>query len=216
MSLYASGAMGQEAQSDDEKVIVSGIASTQPSKAHAYYEPIIGAWETNWKLLDQDGVVRREVKGTATNEWIIGGRWVQQSFVSEIEMGGEKFNGIGMFGHDNTTGEYHNVWFESNRTAVQYDIGTYDAKTKTFTFVGDQPGADGSRFTTRTTMRIDSADRHTIELFVVRAEDDVAKVLEMVLTRAKADDDAEPAGDTEASPKDAAVDERDKAASGHL
>jgi len=179
----AGGAIAQDAAS--EKVIVSGRAATRPSVAHENYEPIVGTWKSHWKLLDGDGNVTREIKGRATNEWIVGGRWVQSTFTTDLDMGGEAFHGVGMFGHDNTTGEYHNVWFESNRTAVQYDTGTYDARTRTFTFEGEQPGGNGVRFLARTTMRIDSDDKHTIELYVVRSEDDVRKVLELVMTRVK-------------------------------
>lgn len=188
VSTLVSGASAFAQDAARDKVIVPGRAATQPSIAHENYEPIIGTWKSHWKLLDGDGNVTREINGTATNEWIIGGRWVQSTFTTDLDLGGEAFHGVGMFGHDNTTGEYHNVWFESNRTAVQYDTGTYDARTRTFTFEGEQPGGNGERFLARTTMRIDSIDKHTIELYVVRAEDDVRKVLEMVMTRVSEDD----------------------------
>jgi Protein of unknown function (DUF1579) len=193
----AQDATGAAAGDRADKVIVPGFAATQPSRAHENYEPIVGTWNTVWTLMDQEGNVTRTIKGRATNEWIVGGRWVQSTFTTDLDMAGEKFHGVGLFGHDNTTGDYHNVWFESNRTAMQYDKGSYDAGTRTFTFEGEQPGRDGTPFTARTTMRIDSADQHTVELYVVRSKDDVTKVLEMVLRRVK---DAEDEKGDEASP----------------
>jgi hypothetical protein len=111
----------------------------------------------------------------------------------EGDEGGEVFGGVGYFGHDNTTGAYHNVWFENNRTAVQYDKGTYTPETKTFEFIGEQPRADGTRFTTRTTVRIDSRDKHTIELYAPGQDGEERKALVLVFTRKQdgAEGDAE-------------------------
>ncbi|MCH8138172.1 MAG: beta-ketoacyl-ACP synthase 3, partial [Proteobacteria bacterium] len=86
----------------DARALVNLIA------LHENYEPIVGTWVANWKLLDGDGKVTSEIKGSATNEWIVGGRWVQSTFTTDLVMNEEKFHGVGLFGHDNTTGEYHN------------------------------------------------------------------------------------------------------------
>jgi len=169
---------------DGAKVIVKGPESRLPSRAHEHYAPMIGKWAMHWKLLGPDGAVARELKGTSTHEWVVGGRWVRATFETDLEFPeGEVFSGVGYFGHDNTTGAYHNVWFENNRTAVQYDKGSYDAETRTFEFVGEQPRADGSRFTARTTVRIDSDDQHTIELFSPGPDGKERKALVLVFTR---------------------------------
>lgn len=167
-----------------EKIVVKGPESRLPSAAHKHYEPMVGEWDMRWTLLDADGGVARELKGTSTHEWVVGGRWMRATFETDMQLpGGEVFGGVGYFGHDNTTGEYHNVWFENNRTAVQYDTGTYDADARTFEFVGEQPRADGSRFTARTTVRIDSEDRHTIELFAPGRDGKERRALVLVFTR---------------------------------
>ena len=72
--------MAQDAsEPGDDTIIVTGPGSVVPSKAHEYYEPIIGEWDMRWKLHNQAGEVTREIEGTTTNEWIVGGRWVQSS-----------------------------------------------------------------------------------------------------------------------------------------
>lgn len=181
-------AFGQDAGAGN--VVIKGPGSRLPSAAHAHYEPMIGSWDMHWKLLGPDGSVSRELSGTSEHEWVVGGRWMRATFETDMRLpggegddGGEVFGGVGYFGHDNTTGEYHNVWFENNRTAVQYDKGTYTPETKTFEFVGEQPRADGTRFTTRTTVRIDSRDKHTIELFAPGQDGEERKALVLVFTR---------------------------------
>ena len=87
-----------ESNQSDEKIIVTGPGSAVPSKAHEYYEPIIGEWDMRWKLLNQAGEVTREVEGKTTNEWIVGGRWVQSTFETDLDMNGERFHGVGIFG----------------------------------------------------------------------------------------------------------------------
>ncbi len=165
------------------KVIVRGPNSTRASLAHENYQPIIGEWDMRWTLFNPAGEATQELAGAASNEWIVGGRWVQSTFKTDLDIKGELFHGVGFFGHDNTTGRYHNLWLESNRTAVQYDTGSYDAEARTFTFKGDQPRPDGTLVSTRTTMRIDTADQHTIELFVPGPDGVEFRVLEIVLTR---------------------------------
>ena len=183
--LSAQDDAGDRAQDrEGKKVVVKGPESRLPSRAHEHYGPMIGSWSMHWKLLGPDGAVARELKGTSTHEWVVGGRWMRATFETDLEFPeGEVFSGVGYFGHDNTTGAYHNVWFENNRTAVQYDKGTYDAATRTFEFVGEQPRADGSRFTARTTVRIDSEDQHTIELFSPGPDGKERKALVLVFTR---------------------------------
>lgn len=157
------------------------FARIKPSAAHSNYEPIVGTWNMDWTLLG--GSEPRKVSGTCINTWAVGGRWVKSDFKTDMNIGDEIFQGTGYFGHDNVSGEYHNVWFESNRTAVQYDVGGFDSATKTFTFEGEQPTAGGQMVSTRTTLRIVSDDEHVIEMYVRRGEGEERKVLELVFTR---------------------------------
>ena len=192
MMAGSGGAIAQDAgDGDQDKVIVRGPDSTKAGLAHENYQPIIGEWDMHWTLFNPEGEATRKLTGTASNEWIVGGRWVQSTFNTDLDMNGELFHGVGFFGHDNTTGQYHNLWLESNRTAVQYDTGSYDSESRTFTFKGDQPRPDGTLVSTRTTMRIDTADQHPIELFVPGADGDEFRVLELVLTRKDENADAE-------------------------
>ncbi|MCH8270254.1 MAG: DUF1579 family protein [Planctomycetes bacterium] len=190
MVVFSGAALAQDA-GDEGKVIVPEPDSTRAGPAHENYQPIIGEWVTRWTLFNPEGEATKEFAGTASNEWIVGGRWVQSTFKTDLDLKGELFHGVGFFGHDNATGRYHNLWLESNRTAVQYDKGSYDAEARTFTFEGEQPGPDGTLIATRTTMRIDAADRHTIELFVPGVDGVEFRVLEIVLTRRDDSADAE-------------------------
>lgn len=157
-------------------------ARIKPSAAHSNYEPIVGTWNMDWTLFRADGEDRK-VSGTCINTWAVGGRWVKSDFKTDMTIGDEIFQGTGYFGHDNVSGEYHNVWFESNRTAVQYDVGGYDQETRTFTFEGEQSTASGQTISTRTTLHIVSDDEHVIEMYVSRGEDEERKVLELVFER---------------------------------
>ena len=186
-----SGAALAQDEGDEGKVIVREPDSTRAGPAHENYQPIIGEWVTRWTLFNPAGEATKEFVGTASNEWIVGGRWVQSTFKTDLDLKGELFHGVGFFGHDNTTGRYHSLWLESNRTAVQYDTGSYDAEARTFTFKGEQPRPDGTLVATRTTMRIDAADQHTIELFVPGADGVEFRVLEIVLTRRDESADAD-------------------------
>ncbi len=163
----------------------TGPAAIKPSEAHSNFEPLIGEWTMAWTMHGPEGQ-RNEFAGRQTNAWVVGGRWMQTTFETDDDIEGEKFGGIGYFGHDNTTGEYHNVWFENSRTAVQYDTGSYDPEVKQFSFTGTQPSArTGRRFTTRTTIRIIDNDRHDEALYVVRPGGEEVLVLEIVCTRVR-------------------------------
>ena len=79
-------------------------------------------------------------KGTETNTVMPGGLWVLSKF--EGDFGGMPFEGRGQFGYDVLKKKYVGTWIDSMTPSVCVLDGSYDAKTKTMTYVGD--GVDAS------------------------------------------------------------------------
>ena len=74
-------------------------------------------------------------KGVEVNTMMTGGLWLLSKF--EGDFGGMKFEGRGQFGYDPTKKKYVGTWVDSMTPTISVLEGTYDAKTKTMTYVGD-------------------------------------------------------------------------------
>jgi len=124
-------------------------------------------------------------KGTEVNTILPGGLWVLSKF--EGSFGSAKFEGRGQFGYDPIKKTYVGSWIDSMNPALSVLEGTYDAKTKTMTFVGDgyDPHAK-AKFTQKmvTTMN-DDGTRVFKLLMKFDGGGDEVKVMEVAYTKRK-------------------------------
>lgn len=81
--------------------------------------------------------------GSEVNRLIGGGLWVISDFTSEI--GGEEFVGHGTFGYDPVAEKYVGTWVDSMTPHIATMEGTYDADSRTMTFLMEAVGPDGTK-----------------------------------------------------------------------
>jgi Protein of unknown function (DUF1579) len=108
----------------------------QPSPEHKILSADVGIWDATIKTYmggpDSEPLVS---KGVETNEAMLGGMWVLSRF--EGSFGPAKFEGRGQFGYDPVKKKYVGTWIDSMSPSLSTLEGTYDAKSKTITYVGD-------------------------------------------------------------------------------
>ena len=100
-----------------------------PSEAHGKLEDMVGTWDaevTMWM-----GPQPEKSRGVAENRLVLGGRFVEQRFKSE--MMGQPFEGLGYTGYDNHKKKYVGTWMDNMSTAVMVSEGTFDASGKVMT-----------------------------------------------------------------------------------
>lgn len=157
-----------------------------PGEHHKKLEPLVGSWETTVKLwMGGPGGEASTSKGTAETKWILGGRFVQETYHGE--MMGRPFEGFSLTGYDNFRNVYMSVWADSMGTTMINTVGTVDHETgKVFRFYGqmDEPGLQIVGRTFKIVTRVIDRDAHVMEMYDLHVADDY-KVMEVTYHRKK-------------------------------
>lgn len=173
----SSGARAQE----------GGPPMPKPTDEHKVLAAEEGTWDAVVKSFmggpDAEPMVS---KGVETNTMMTGGLWLLSKF--EGDFGGMKFEGRGQFGYDATKKKYVGTWVDSMAPTISMLEGTYDAKTKTITYVGDgYDPATKSKYTQKmvTTTKDDGTRAFTLYMTMPATGDKEAKVMEITYTKRK-------------------------------
>ena len=122
----------ERVMSAEEKAMMEAWAKyATPGEGHRSLAGMVGTWDaevTSWMTPGQPPVTS---KGTSENRMVLGGRWVESKFTSE--MMGQPFEGLGYTGYDNYKKKYVGTWADNMSTAVMVSEGTFDAAGKVMT-----------------------------------------------------------------------------------
>lgn len=110
------------------------VALSKPSGAHRLLEGFVGTWDIKITFWSTPDAIPQVSKGVSDSKWVLGGRFVQESFSGVA--GGEKFDGIGLMGFDNGRRRVETVWIDSMNTALATAKGTFDPESQIFEFEG--------------------------------------------------------------------------------
>jgi hypothetical protein len=176
----AASSLAQAARAEDPPV-------PKPMPEHKILASDEGTWDARIKSFengpDSEPVLS---KGVEVNTVITGGLWVVSSFKGDF--GGLAFEGHGQFGYDPTKKKYVGTWIDSMTPNLTVLEGSYDAKTRTMTFLGDGVcPIDGSKLTQRmvTTAKDDRTREFTLYMTGTPTGGKEAKVMQVEYTKRK-------------------------------
>ena len=165
---------------------VAQEVGAKPTEEHTILAADEGTWDAAIKTYaggpDNEPSVS---KGVEVNQVMAGGLWVLSRF--EGTFGPAKFEGRGQYGYDPAKKAYVGTWIDSWTPALMNLEGTYDAKTKTITFVGERYDPQSkSKFTqTMATATKDDGTR-VFTLYMKYAEQkEKTKFMEVTYTKRK-------------------------------
>ena len=118
----------QEGKKDKAMEVYQKLGT--PGAPHKLLAGMAGSWSTRIKTWMGPDSPPMESRGTSEQKMLLGGRFLQQEFTSEM-MGG--YSGIGFTGYDNHTKKYVSTWMDSMSTGILFFEGTADAGGKTIT-----------------------------------------------------------------------------------
>lgn len=126
-----------------------------------------------------------ELKGTATQKMIHGGRYQLQEFKGDTM--GMPYEGTAVTGYDNVTKEYFSTWIDTMRTGIVHYRGKADEKgVVSMTCEMEDPRDPTVKGTFRRVMKLDDKDSFTIETWTKdKKHPEEFKVAEMTFTRKK-------------------------------
>ncbi|MCB9899567.1 MAG: DUF1579 family protein [Planctomycetes bacterium] len=159
------------------------MALSQPGDAHAVLQPMIGRFKATITSYMPEGMLQSE--GVSQNDWVLGNRFVQSKFTSKMPDGQPPFEGVGLLGHDNSTGLYQGFWIDSMGTMMMpVSSGTYDAATHTLTMRRqlDMPQI-GMVGTMEDVTVIESRESHRFSIRMIAPDGTSMPMLDIVYTR---------------------------------
>ncbi len=159
---------------------------TQPGEAHKKtLENVVGSFTYTIKMWMDPKAKPEQETGTSENKWILGGRFVQQEVKGRAM--GQDFEGIGMTGYDNFTGEFQSTWVDNMSTAIMLTKGANSPTTKTIKEegTGSNPYKNEKNHWFRTELKIKDKNEHTYTMYTKDADGKEYKSMEMIYKRKK-------------------------------
>lgn len=159
------------------------LAAGTPGPEHEVLKAFEGTWKAAVSFWMQPGAAPMHAEGTMVNEWILGGRFLQQRYTSNFM--GSPFAGQGLFGYNGVDRRYEGLWVDTMSTAMMLETGRYDASMRTFTMQGEVTDpASRKSMKKKTVITVDSPNQHTMSMhFADDGAKSFWKCMEIVYTR---------------------------------
>ncbi len=177
--LVASAASGADkkkapAGPPDEKAMMEAMTkAATPGEPHKKLESMVGTWDTKVTMWMDPSKPPEESTGTSENRWVLGNRYVQQTY--EGTFMGQPFSGIGYTGYDNITKKYTGTWMDSASTAMMNMTGKGT--------MNDPMTGKACKLTSKVTVA--DNDHHTMEMWGPDPSGKVYKMMEITYVRKK-------------------------------
>lgn len=151
---------------------------------HDKLNPFEGTFSTVVKLWMGPGEPVTST-GTMVNDWVLGGRYLRQTFAGDPAEGPyPAFEGIGFWGYSGTSGEFQGYWIDNASTWMQMETGSVDASGKVWTMLSSLPNpADGKPMKKRTVITLQNNNHHVMESFFTVEGGEEIKSMEISYTR---------------------------------
>lgn len=106
-----------------------------PGKSHKFLEKMVGKWKYTSKWWESAEAKPEESSGTSTIKMILGGRFLQNETTGKAM--GMPFQGLGLTGYNNVTGQYESLWLDTMGTGMTQGTGSVDEQTNTLKEIGE-------------------------------------------------------------------------------
>ncbi len=176
----------QPAMSAQQKAMMdAAMRAATPGPAHKRLNAMVGTFDAKVKYWPAPNAPAIESSGTSTNEWILGGRWIQQRF--EGSMMGAPFSGLGYTGYDNLRHMYVGTWMDSMSTQFMTSSGgDPDPSGKTWNFTASMMDPmSGESVSAEEKMTVIDNDHQVWEMYGPGPDGRNYKMMEITYTRRK-------------------------------
>ena len=169
-----------------QKAAMDAMArAATPGEAHKKLSAMAGTFDTKIKMWMEPGAPPAESSGKAVNEWVLGGRFLQQRFDGTVM--NMPFSGIGYTGYDNVRHMYVGTWMDNMSTAFMTSSGNGPEGTGTtwsFNALGVDPMSSETVSYEEKITVVDN-DHHVFEMYGPGPDGTMFKMMEISYTRKK-------------------------------
>ena len=136
----------------------------QPTAEHEILAQDKGTWTAKVKMWAEGPEGEPLVSEAKEENVMLGGFWLISTF--EGELAGMPFTGKGMFGYDPEKKKYVGTWIDSMTPTSMSMVGTYDASTRTFTYMTSGSDGEGNDYKGKIVTKMKDDDHKTMAMYV--------------------------------------------------
>ncbi len=178
----AAAEMSAEEKAKNDEMMAKWMEFATPNENHKALEQLVGNWDTSVKTWMPGKETAEESTGTSSVQWILGGRFIQQTFTGTHM--GQPFEGIGITGYDNQKKKYQSTWMDNMGTGMMTATMNYDAATKTFSEEGSfSCPMKGGDLNYSAAIKIIDETHHSYEMFTTDEAGTESKMMEIQYTK---------------------------------
>jgi len=183
LNVVAEDTPAKKAPEMDPAMMEAMMKAGTPGPAHKVLDGMIGTWDTkvtSWMVPGADPI---SGTGWSENKWILGGRFVEQTFKGDFM--GMPFEGRGLTGYDNAKKQYFGTWIDNMGTGMMTSVGTGGSgNTMTFDGTYADPMTGKDTMCKEKVTWVD-ADHHNMEMWMPGPDGKLYKAMEIAYTRKK-------------------------------
>lgn len=151
-----------------------------PGEEHEFLKKLAGTWKAKVKWWMKPDDPPQESDGTANNEMILGGRFLQSRFHGATPFG--DFEGMALDGYDRINKRYCGIWIDSMGTIMMVFSGQVEGDVRTMTCDYTNP-MTGKPSRMKGVTTVVSADEHRYESWAEGPDGKMYRNMEIVYTR---------------------------------
>lgn len=168
----------------DPAMMQAMMQAGTPGDAQKKLDGMVGTWDTKITMWMMPGMDPMSSSGTSTNQWVMGGRYLEQRYKGEFF--GAPFEGVGYTGYDNVKKQYWGTWMDSMSTAMMTSVGSMSSDGKSWEFIATMADPmTGKDATSRSRITIDDTDHHTMEMWGPTPDGKEFRMMEIKYSRKK-------------------------------
>ena len=167
------------------KAVLTALAEAGKSGAeHQKLAPFIGEWNVTMRMWTDPSQAPAEMKATAESKWILGGRFVQETFRGECPEG-KSFEAIGFLGYDAAQKKFSTVRVCGFCGKTMTSLATADASGRKFECATEECcPLSGEKVKGRDEIVVETNDRIVTNIYKTMNGKEF-KAMEVVATRRK-------------------------------
>jgi len=156
-------APGTKPPTGQAEMMAKWSAFSTPGEAHERLAKLAGKWNLDVKMTDPE-MPASTSEATSECRMIMDDRYLEETVHGTFA--DMPFEGFGLTGYDNLKEKYCGTWVDNMSTGFMSSEGTYDAATKTFTYVTDCPDVVAGKYIkARMVMKQIDDDRWMMQAF---------------------------------------------------
>src|SRR3954471_20293903 len=188
-SLAQDKAKPEDKKPGDAEMMAMMMEMAKLGDNHKLLQKGVGTWSYTLKWWMDPDAAPTESKGTSVARAIMDGRYIITDHTGKFQMPGAdgkmtdmEFKGMAVEGYDNAKKKFVSSWIDNMGTGIMNCEGTYDAATKTFTYLSEDEPMPGMKTKVRETIKVTDKDHRTFEFFEDRGGKEV-KTMELNYSR---------------------------------